>query len=143
MADDSSAQTSAPNNVTMPPTAQTDNTPTALGTCRLISEGCTKMDAPMIIPTTIAVAWTRPMGLSSEAEGSGLAKRGVYHKAWRSAQAGERAYITDCAHLRAAVKRAFQLGRSAHNAASQIPQSPYTSADFGAFPRKRASVMRK
>ena len=27
------------------------------------------------------VAWTRPMGLSSEGEDSGLAKRGVYHKA--------------------------------------------------------------
>jgi hypothetical protein len=32
-----------------------------LDTCRLISEGCTKIDAPRIMPATIAAAGNRPI----------------------------------------------------------------------------------
>ena len=32
----------------------------ANGIWRVISDGCRKIDAPMIVPTTIAVAWVRP-----------------------------------------------------------------------------------
>jgi hypothetical protein len=33
-----------------------------LGTCRLISDGCTKIDAPMMIPATMQLACNRPIG---------------------------------------------------------------------------------
>jgi hypothetical protein len=35
--------------------------PPKLGTARVTSDGWTKMDAPTIVPTTIAVAWTFPI----------------------------------------------------------------------------------
>jgi hypothetical protein len=34
--------------------------PVTDGIWRVISDGWTKIDAPMIVPTTIAVAWVRP-----------------------------------------------------------------------------------
>src|ERR1051325_12144578 len=55
-ADESSAQTSDPNKVRTPAANHTERTPGILGTCRLISEGCTKIEAPMMMPTTMAVA---------------------------------------------------------------------------------------
>ena len=58
------AQTSAPKSVRIPATIQTERTPGTEGTWRLISEGCTKMEAPMMMPTTMAVAWSNPMGRS-------------------------------------------------------------------------------
>src|SRR5438067_1444554 len=59
---ESSAQTSDPNSVSTPDAIQTESTPVLLGTLRLISEGCTKMDAPMMIPATMQLACTRPIG---------------------------------------------------------------------------------
>src|SRR5882672_1151983 len=60
-ADASSAVTSAPVSVSRPATSHAASTPPADGTLAVITEGCTKMDAPMIVPTTIAAAGTRPM----------------------------------------------------------------------------------
>ena len=57
-ADASSAQTSAPKSVRTPAHDQTSKTP-AGRRVRAISDGCTKIDAPMIVPATIAVAFTR------------------------------------------------------------------------------------
>src|ERR1044071_7142782 len=62
MALESSSQISDPNSVTTPATSQTESTPATLGTWRLISEGCTKIEAPMMIPTTMAVACRSEMG---------------------------------------------------------------------------------
>src|ERR1700741_2728734 len=56
MADDSSAQMDAPNQVGAPAPIQTSSMPLKLGTARLTSDGCTKIDEPTIVPTTIAVA---------------------------------------------------------------------------------------
>jgi hypothetical protein len=39
--------------------------PNVVGTCPVISEGCTKIEAPMIVPTTMAVARPGPMARSS------------------------------------------------------------------------------
>src|SRR5450432_352026 len=74
--DESSAQTRDPNSVRIPATIHTASTPGTLGTWRLISEGCTKMEAPMMIPTTMAVACKRPMGRRSEEPVSGAGKMG-------------------------------------------------------------------
>src|ERR1019366_3160024 len=63
-AHESSAHTSAPKSVRMPAATHTERTPPTLGTYRLISEGCTKIEAPMMMPATIAVACSRPMGRS-------------------------------------------------------------------------------
>jgi len=52
----------------------TESTPGTVGTCRLISEGWTKMEAPMMIPATMAVACSRLMGRSSDGRSSGVAK---------------------------------------------------------------------
>src|SRR5215471_19194565 len=60
-ADDSSAQMLAPNHVSAPATIHTSSMPPKLGTARLTSEGWTKIDEPTIVPTTMAVAWTRPI----------------------------------------------------------------------------------
>src|SRR5438552_17316719 len=49
-ADDSSAQTLAPNQVSAPAAIQTNSMPVTLGTARLTSEGCTKIDAPTMVP---------------------------------------------------------------------------------------------
>src|ERR1017187_4865888 len=73
-ADESSAHTSAPNSVRMPAATHTERTPPTLGTCRLISEGCTKTDAPMMISTTIAVACSRPIGRSKAGRFPGAVK---------------------------------------------------------------------
>lgn len=65
-ADESSAQTSAPKNVSTPASSQTSSIPRTSGTCRLISDGCTKIPAPMMIPATIAVARMSPIERTSE-----------------------------------------------------------------------------
>src|SRR5437763_5709563 len=57
----SRAQISAPKSVSTPQTSHTANIPRTSGTSRVISEGCTKIDAPMMIPTTSAVARTKPI----------------------------------------------------------------------------------
>src|SRR5689334_7761378 len=59
---DNSAHTSDPNSVSTPAAIHTLSTPAVLGTCRLISDGCTKIDAPMMIPATMQVACRRPIG---------------------------------------------------------------------------------
>src|SRR5215510_5197702 len=46
----------APNNVRMPDTIHTAYTPPTVGIAPVISDGCTKIDAPMMMPTTSAVA---------------------------------------------------------------------------------------
>src|SRR5215472_47715 len=51
----------APNHVSAPAAIHTSSMPTKLGTARLTSDGCTKIDEPTMVPTTIAVAWTRPI----------------------------------------------------------------------------------
>src|SRR5438034_5847098 len=60
-ADESSAQMLAPNQVSAPAAAHTSSMPPKLGTARLTSDGWTKIDAPMIVPTTIAVACRSPI----------------------------------------------------------------------------------
>lgn len=40
-----------------PEVSHTSNAPTTDGTCPVTSDGWTKIDAPMIVPTTMAVAW--------------------------------------------------------------------------------------
>src|SRR6266550_4003038 len=57
----SSAQINAPASVSSPARVHTRTTPATERISPVISEGCTKIDAPMIVPTTIAVARTRPM----------------------------------------------------------------------------------
>src|SRR5436305_1189481 len=59
-ADDSSAAISAPKRVSSPATIHTVYTAPSDGTDAVIADGCTKIDAPMMIPTTSAVAWMRP-----------------------------------------------------------------------------------
>src|ERR1044071_1375745 len=59
---DSSAHTSDPKSVSTPATIHTLSTPAVLGTWRLISDGCTKIDAPMMIPATMQLACNRPIG---------------------------------------------------------------------------------
>src|ERR1041385_3292937 len=80
-ADESSAQTSEPNSVSTPAAIQTRSAPGTLGTSRLISAGCTKTEAPMMIPTTIAVACSKPMGRCRMGAVPGGSKMGeVYHR---------------------------------------------------------------
>src|ERR1041385_6001901 len=55
-ADASSAAIRAPNRVRMPDTIHTANTPPTVGTDPVMTDGCTKIDAPMMMPTTSAVA---------------------------------------------------------------------------------------
>src|SRR5256885_14006918 len=52
----SSAQINAPASVSSPARAHTRTTPATERISPVISEGCTKIDAPMIVPTTLAVA---------------------------------------------------------------------------------------
>ncbi len=59
-ADASSAAISAPNSVNTPATNQTAYTADSLGTEAVIADGWTKIDAPMMMPTTSAVACVRP-----------------------------------------------------------------------------------
>ena len=47
--------------VSTPATAQTSSMPDTDGTAPDTSDGWTKIDAPMIVPTTIAVARVRPI----------------------------------------------------------------------------------
>src|SRR5262245_66307655 len=64
-ADESSAQMLAPNHVSAPAAIQTSSMPPKLGTARVTSDGCTKIEAPTIVPTTIAVAYVQPMARAS------------------------------------------------------------------------------
>ena len=45
--------------VRIPAHPHTSNAPGIEGISPVTSEGCTKIDAPIIVPTTIAVAWGR------------------------------------------------------------------------------------
>src|SRR5262245_59886016 len=51
----------APNQVSAPAAMHTSTIPPKLGTARLTSDGCTKIELPTIVPTTIATACTRPI----------------------------------------------------------------------------------
>src|SRR4051812_32461712 len=55
-AEASSAAINAPNSVRIPDTIHTAYTAVSVGTVPVITDGCTKIDAPMMIPTTSAVA---------------------------------------------------------------------------------------
>src|SRR5919108_1149238 len=66
-ADASSAQQRAPKSVSKPATIHAANTAGTEGTKRVISAGWTKIDAPMIVPTAIAVAWTKAIERFSSA----------------------------------------------------------------------------
>src|SRR5690242_21107490 len=59
-ADASSAAISAPSSVRTPETIHTAYTALNDGTVPVITDGCTKIEAPMMMPTTSAVASTRP-----------------------------------------------------------------------------------
>src|SRR6267378_1843992 len=60
-AEASSAQMLAPNHVSAPAAIHTSTIPPKGGTARLTSDGCTKIELPTIVPTTIATACTRPI----------------------------------------------------------------------------------
>src|SRR3954453_8393997 len=51
----------APNQVSAPEVSQTSSMPLNDGTALLTSDGCTKIDEPTMVPTTIAVAWVSPI----------------------------------------------------------------------------------
>src|SRR5712691_6887780 len=51
----------APNQVSAPAAIQTSSMPANVGTALLTSDGCTKIDEPTIVPTTMAVACVRPI----------------------------------------------------------------------------------
>src|SRR6266851_5204323 len=51
----------APNQVSAPAAIQTRSMPAKVGTALLTSDGCTKIDAPTIVPTTMAVACVSPI----------------------------------------------------------------------------------
>src|SRR5438270_741100 len=61
----SSAQMLAPNHVSAPAAIHTSSIPVKVGTARLTSDGCTKIEDPTIVPTTIAVACVRPIDRAS------------------------------------------------------------------------------
>ena len=75
----SSAQTSAAQSVSQPETSHARITPRPLGTSRIISEGCTKMNAPTMIPTTIAVAAVSPMERLSSVDMGCVKAARFYH----------------------------------------------------------------
>src|SRR4051794_31433107 len=75
IADDSSAQIDAPNHVSAPAAIQTSSMPPKLGTARLTSDGCTKIDEPTMIPTTIAVACVSPIVRASFSVMAGESRR--------------------------------------------------------------------
>src|SRR5689334_22838186 len=51
----------APNQVSAPAAIHTSSMPANVGAARLTSDGCTKIDEPTIVPTTIAVACVMPI----------------------------------------------------------------------------------
>src|SRR6185312_10888482 len=57
-ADASSAAMSAPHSVSRPDTIHTAYTAPTPGTAPVITDGCTNIEAPMMMPTTSAVAWS-------------------------------------------------------------------------------------
>jgi hypothetical protein len=75
----SSAHTSAAQSVNKPETSHARITPRPLGTSRIISEGCTKMNAPTMIPTTIAVAAVSPMERLSSVDMECVKAARFYH----------------------------------------------------------------
>src|SRR5262249_17645850 len=77
MADESSAQMLAPNQVSAPAAIQTSSMPPNDGTARLTSDGWTKIEEPTIVPTTIAVAWVSEMVRARRGSGIGSAIQSV------------------------------------------------------------------
>src|SRR6266853_4045356 len=75
----SSAHTSAAQSVNKPETSHARITPRPSGTSRTISVGCTKMNAPTIIPTTIAVAVVGPMERLSSVDMECVKAARFYH----------------------------------------------------------------
>src|SRR5882672_3057708 len=55
----------APNHVSAPAAIHTSSMPLNDGTALLTSDGCTKIDDPTMVPTTMAVAWVSPIVLVS------------------------------------------------------------------------------
>src|SRR6185369_1755022 len=51
----------APNQVSAPAAIHTSSMPLNVGTALLTSDGCTKIEEPTIVPTTIAVACVSPI----------------------------------------------------------------------------------
>src|SRR5215831_7376679 len=77
-ADASSAQTNAPNSVSTPHATQTTMISVGVARCLAISEGWTKIDAPMMVPATMAVALRRVSD-----RGSSDRQRGGYqNRSW-------------------------------------------------------------
>src|ERR1051326_2055205 len=66
----SSAHTSAAHNVSTPETSHTSAAPRWLVASRVTSEGCTKMETPTMIPTTMEAAAARPIVLCRNARWS-------------------------------------------------------------------------
>ena len=58
----------APNQVSAPAATHTSSIPTKVGAARLTSEGCTKIEEPTMVPTTIAVACVSPIDRVSFAD---------------------------------------------------------------------------
>ena len=67
----SSAQMLAPNQVSAPAATQTSSMPAKLGTARLTSDGCTKIEDPTMVPTTMAVACVSPIERASLVDDGG------------------------------------------------------------------------
>src|SRR5512145_6347 len=67
--------------VRMPAQAHTSRTPVVDPTAPETSEGCTKIDAPMIVPTTIAVA--RPVPIARTGCGADGGREGDVTSVWR------------------------------------------------------------
>jgi hypothetical protein len=76
----SSAHTRAPKKVNAPEISQTRKTPGIEGTCPVISEGWTKIEAPIMMPTTMAVAWGRPIALLSSGADFSSILMALYHQ---------------------------------------------------------------
>src|SRR5947207_12181235 len=67
----------APNQVSAPAATHTSSMPAKVGTARLTSDGCTKIDEPTMVPTTIAVACVSPIErVSFASKGGMLSDRG-------------------------------------------------------------------
>src|SRR6058998_1763420 len=73
----SSATMSAPHSVSSPPSAHTRNTPATERTWPVIRDGCTKIDAPRMVPTTMDVERTRPRERFSSGVGEGAKTGGM------------------------------------------------------------------
>src|SRR4051794_2685549 len=81
----------APNHVSAPAAIHTSSMPLNDGTALLTSDGWTKIDDPTIVPTTIAVAWVRPIVRVSLADTARMLS-GVRHR-------GYLATVSDTLHM--------------------------------------------